>query len=123
MGAEFRSAADSIEDTCANPNAEDFAGFLASLIFFAKLQDVEVAALEYQKKVQNYTETVCGWEKSQHIPDLKDVSGDSIADIQIMLKITQDIQENSKDWKCKYRIYCNPSSIYSWFLKPFSVLP
>ena len=120
MGAEFRSAADSIEDTCANPNAKDFDDNIVN--FFAKLQDVQVAVLEYIKKVQNYTETVCGWEKSQHIPDLKDVYGDSIADIPLMVEITQDIQENSKDWKCKYRIYCNPSSIYSWFLKPLSVL-
>ena len=94
-----------IEDTCANPSAEDAdANFLNIL---TELEDVNLPEREStDEKVQNYIETVCGWEKSQHIPDLED-SGDSIADIPIMLEIIQDIQENSKDWKCKYRIYCD----------------
>ena len=94
-----------IEDTCANPSAEDAGANFLNIS--AKLRDLRVPELETDEKVQNYTVTVCGWEKSQHIPDLEDVSGDSIADIPIMLEVIQDIQENSKDWKCKYQIYCN----------------
>ena len=94
-----------IEDTCANTSAEDAGADFLNIS--AKLRDLQVPELETDEKVQNYIETVCGWEKSQHIPDLEDVSGDSIAEIPIMLEVIQDIQENSKDWKCKYRIYCN----------------
>lgn len=94
-----------IEDTCANPNAEDAGANFLSIS--AKLGDLKIPELdEMDETVQNYTETVCGYEKSQHIPDIQDVFGDSIADIPIMLKVIQNIHENSKDWKCKYQI-CN----------------
>ena len=97
-----------IEYTCANPNAEDAgANFLQISAQLGDLQVPEIDSAEVDRKVQNYIETVCGWEKSQHIPDLEDVSADSIANIPIMLEVIQDIQENSKDWKCKYQIYCN----------------
>ena len=95
----YRSVADLIEDTCANPSAEDTGANFLNVS--AKLRDLQVPELETDEKVQNYTVTVCGWEKSPHIPDLEDVSGD-IADIPIRLELIQDIQENSKDWKCKY---------------------
>jgi len=109
LSGGFRSVADLIEDTCANPSAED-AG-TKFLNISAELGDLQVPEVETDEKVQNYTETVCGWEKSQHIPDLEDVSGDSIADIPIMLEVIQDIQENSKDWKCAIRVtkYLNGS--------------
>ena len=102
-GKGYRSVADLMEDTCANPNAEDAGANFLSI--WAKLGDLKVP--EYDKidgKVQNYTETVCGYEKSQHILDIQEfdeIYGDSIADIPIMLKVIQNIQENSKDWKCK----------------------
>ena len=97
-----------LKDICANPSAEDAGTNLLNLHLETKMEVFQVPILElYNEKVQNYIETVCGWEKSQHIPDLEDVSADSIANIPIMLEVIQDIQENSKDWKCKYQIYCN----------------
>ena len=93
-----------IEDTCANPNAEDAgANFLR---ISAKLRDLKIPELDgMDETVQNYTERVCGYEKSQHILDIQDIlSPNSIADIPIMLKVIQNIHENSKDWKCKYQI-------------------
>merc|ERR1712172_351454 len=105
----YRTVADLIEDTCANTSAEDAGADFLNIS--AKLRDLQVPELETDEKVQNYIETVCGWEKSQHIPDLEDVSGDSIAEIPIMLEVIQDIQENSKDWKCANRVtkYLNGS--------------
>ena len=88
-----------IEDICANPSAEDAGAKFLNIS--AKSGDLQLPEVETDEEVQNYTETVCGWEKSQHIPNLED-SGNSIADIPIMLEVIQDIQENSKDWKCKY---------------------
>ena len=97
-----------IDDTCANPNAEDAGANFLSIS--AKLGDLKIPELdEMDETVQHYTETVCGYEKSQHIPDIQDVYGDSsfsIADIPIMLNVIQNIQEKSNDWKCKYQI-CN----------------
>ena len=105
-GKGYRSVADLIEDTCANPNAEDAGANFLSIS--AKLRDLKIPELdEMDETVQDYTETVCGYEKSQHIPDIQDVFGDGefiIADIPIMLKVIQNIQENSNDWKCKYKI-------------------
>ena len=101
-----------IEYTCANPNAEDAgANFLQISAQLGDLQVPEIDSAEVDRKVQNYIETVCGWEKSQHIPDFKDVSGKTIANPAYgrynpkMLEVIQDIQENSKDWRCKYRIF------------------
>ena len=93
-----------IEDTCANPNAEDAGANFLSI--FAKLKDLKIPELdEMEETVQHYTETVCGYEKSQQIPDIQDIlSPNSIADIPIMLKVIQNIHENSKDRKCKYQI-------------------
>ena len=103
-GKGYRSVADLIEDTCANPNAEDAGANFLSIS--AKLEDLKIPELdEMDETVQNYTETVCGYEKSQHIPDIQDIlSPNSIADIPIMLKVIQNIHENSKDRKCKYQI-------------------
>jgi len=112
LGGEFRGVAYLIEYTCANPNAEDAgANFLQISAQLGDLQVPEIDSAEVDRKVQNYIETVCGWEKSQHIPDLEDVSADSIANIPIMLEVIQDIQENSKDWKCANRVtkYLNGS--------------
>ena len=107
-GKGYRSVVDLIEDTCANPNAEDAGANFLSIS--AKLRDLKIPELdEMDETVQDYTETVCGYEKSQHITDIQDVFGDGefiIADIPIMLKVIQNIQENSNDWKCKYQI-CN----------------
>ena len=96
-----------MKDICANPGAED-----AEANFLNISAKFKVPQLEIGEKVQDYTETVCGWEKSQYdcnqgwcIPDLEDVGGSSLSDIcQIptMFDVIQDIQENSKDWKCKY---------------------
>ena len=96
-----------MKDICANPGAED-----AEANFLNISAKLKVPQLEIGEKVQDYTETVCGWEKSQYdcnqgwcIPDLEDVGGSSLSDIcQIptMFDVIQDIQENSKDWKCKY---------------------
>ena len=90
-----------IDDTCANPNAEDAGANFLSIL--AKLRDLKIPELDEME--QHYTETVCGYEKSQHIPDIQDIlSPNSIADIPIMLKVIQNIHENSKDRKCKYQI-------------------
>jgi hypothetical protein len=98
-----------LKEICANPSAED-AG-TKFLNISAELGNLQVPEVETDEKVQNYTETVCGWEKSQHIPDLEDVSGGSIAEIPKMLGFIRDIQENSKDWKCANRVtkYLNGS--------------
>ena len=43
-----------------------------------------------------------------YMQDIKYLGGGSLADLRFvpqMLDVIQDIQENSKDWKCKYRIY------------------
>ena len=98
-------AADFIEETCANPSAEDAGANLLQILdkfgdLFLMLQVPEL------EKVQNYVETICGYVKSYG--SLQDVGGfriDDIYQIPPMLDIIQDIQENSKDLKCKYRIY------------------
>ena len=93
-----------MKDICANPGAED-----AEANFLNISAKFKVPQLEIGEKVQDYTETVCGWE-NQYDRDLEDVGGSSLADIRqipSMRDVIQDIQENSKDWKCKYRINCN----------------
>ena len=102
-----------LKDICANPSAEDAgANFLN---WAAKLGDIlQVTAVEiYNEEVLNYMENVCGWEETQDLNlDLKDIGRIDITEISygnvyLMHEVIQDIQENSKDWKCKYRIYCN----------------
>ena len=105
-------AADFIEETCANPSAEDaVANFLQTSDKIGDLM-LQVPEVERYEKVQNYVETVCGYEKNPYCctQDLEDLGGLRIYvlyQIPTMLDIIQDIQENSKDLKCKYRIYCN----------------
>ena len=100
-----------IEETCANPKAEDagvnFLNINAKVDEIADLQ-ANFQVDEMHENVQSYTETVCGYEKSQHILDIKDIPGYSIAvaAILIRLKVIIDILENSKDFNCKYKI-CN----------------
>ena len=94
---------DLIKDICANPSAED------AEAKFLHISTDKVPQLEIGEKVQDYTETVCGWE-NQYNRGLEYVGFGRIADIrQIprMFNVIQDIQENSKDRKCKYRINCN----------------
>ena len=96
-----------MKNICANPGAEGAeANFLN---ISAILRGIAVPQLEIGEKVQDYTETVCGWE-NQYNRGLEYVGFGRIADIrQIprMFNVIQDIQENSKDRKCKYRINCN----------------
>merc|ERR1719464_487443 len=54
-------AADFIEETCANPNAEDAGANLLQISDKFGVPEVEI-----DEKVQNYVETVCGYEKSPY---------------------------------------------------------
>ena len=98
-----------LKDICANPSAEDAGAN------FLNLPHILVPSLElYNKKVLNYMENVCGWNstQTQYVNyDLKDIGHIDITTelfpIRTMLNVIHDIQENSKDWKCKYQIYCN----------------
>ena len=101
-----------LKDICANPSAEDAVANFLNLS--AKAREFHVPTLElYNEKVLNYMENVCGWDtvETQYVNhDLKDIGHIHIAGlfpIRTMLDVIHDIQENSKDWKCKYRIYCN----------------
>merc|ERR1711971_114692 len=102
-------AADFIEETCANPSAEDAGANLVQIS--DKFGDLllQVPEVERDEKLQNYVETVCGYEKSPYgsTQDLEDVGGfriDDLYQIPTMLDIIQDIQENSKDLKCANRV-------------------
>ena len=103
-------AADLIEETCANPSAEDAgANLLQILDKFGDLM-LQVPEVERDEKVQNYVETVCGYEKSPYGHSIWPYGGfriDDLYQIPTMLDVIQDIHENSKDVKCKYQIYCN----------------
>merc|ERR1711971_79177 len=104
-------AADFIEETCANPSAEDAgAKFLQISDKFGdlRLQVPDMKIWRYEK-VQNYAETICGYEKSPEV-DWSWVGGVKIDylfqsnQIPSMLDIIQHIQENSKDLKCANRV-------------------
>merc|ERR1719464_21360 len=96
-----------LKDICANPSAEDFVANFLNIS--AKFGDFLVPTLElYNEKVQNYIETVCGWEyQYENTPKLIEIGRigiDSIYFIPEMVDVIQDIQENSKDWKCANRV-------------------
>ena len=94
-----------LKDICANPSAED-----AGANFLNLFRDLYVSTLElYNEKVLNYMENVCGWEGTQYsnLKDFPRIDINGLLNIRTMLIVIKDIQENSKDWKCKYRIYCN----------------
>ena len=95
-----------LKDICANPSAEDAgANFLNSA---TKFIEFHVPTLElYNEKVLNYMENVCGWEEYFDLKDNGHIDITELYPIRTMLIVIQDIQENSKDWKCKYQIYCN----------------
>ena len=95
-----------LKDICANPSAEDAGANLLNI--WSKFGDIPQLEIDEKGEVQNYIETVCGYEGAYDLEDLSLVFG--IFDIHFipsMLDFIQDIQEYSKDCKCKYRIYCN----------------
>ena len=98
-----------MKDICANPSAEDAgANFLNGAAKFGDF--LQVTSVEiYNEKVVNYMENVCGWEGTQYsnLKDFPRIDINGLLNIRTMLIVIKDIQENSKDWKCKYRIYCN----------------
>ena len=110
-GTAYRSVAELIEDTCANLNSEKINSI------WAKMANITITSNgETDKKIQDYAVNVCGWEISQDIPHIGYlgydgnyaniwINQDNMAHIPHIQKVIQDIQENSKDWRCKYRIF------------------
>ena len=102
-----------MKDICANPSAEDAgANFLNGAAKFGDF--LQVTSVEiYNEKVLNYMENVCGWNSTQTqyvnygLKDIGHIHITELYPIRTILNVIHDIQENSKDWKCKYRIYCN----------------
>ena len=97
-----------LKDICANPSAEDAGANILNL------PDISVPSLElYNEKVLNYMENVCGWNSTQTqyvnygLKDIDYIDITELYPIRTILNVIHDIQENSKDWKCKYQIYCN----------------
>ena len=67
------TVADLIKDICANPSAED-----AKAIYLKMSAAYELPGLEIDEKVQDYTETVCGYEKSDYFPEINKETMDAI---------------------------------------------
>ena len=112
-GNKHRSVAKLIEDTCANPTSEKISSISAEF----SAEDAITSGGETDIKVEEYAVTVCGWEISQDIHDIRYTNGygpsytniwinnNNMAKIPYFQKVIQDMQENSKDRRCKYRIF------------------
>ena len=112
-GTAYRSVAELLEDTCVNLNSEKINSI------WAKMQDITIVSEgETDEKIQDYAVTVCGWEISQDNEVIQSTFGstvidfanmwihqDNMAKIPHIQKVIQDIQENSKDWRCKYLFF------------------
>ena len=112
-GTAYRSVAELLEDTCVNLNSEKINSI------WAKMQDITIVSEgETDEKIQDYAVTVCGWEISQDIQVKQSTFGiehgqyaniwihqHNVAKIPYIQKVIQDIQENSKDWRCKYLFF------------------
>jgi hypothetical protein len=120
FGTVFRSVGLLIEDACANLNSEKINSI------WAKMADVAIVLEgETDEKIQDYVVTVCGWEISQDVQVIQSTYGITVIDYSVNIwqisgnmakipyiqKVIQDIQENSKDWRCANRVtkYLNAS--------------
>jgi len=111
-GNKHRSVAKLIEDTCANPTSEKISSISAEF----SAEDAITSGGETDIKVEEYAVSVCGWEISQDIYDIRYTNGygpsytniwinnNNMAKIPYFQKVIQDMQENSKDRRCANRV-------------------